>query len=303
MRKSIFQNQVTRALEQERYALLLATLLAAVPYVGWLALALMALVTLRHGAEAGLKLLLPVMLVQTLIGLYSAPLATAILMSVLNGLPCYLAAYLLRATSSWRVVSGAVLGFVLLGTLLFQAFSPDFIMQQYAHLETALTSMSQGQVSALDFWMKKGVSPLVLAHYLFGFQAASMAFSAMVPLLLARSFQSQLFYPGGFREEMLHFRGDKVSVGLLVLFAVLAYFENFFAINCLPAVLFYFVLAGLSFSACAFSQMKPLALILLLILPIIFLSWVVLPLYALIGVVDSLVNFRLYLSSKTGKAM
>jgi hypothetical protein len=48
VRKGFFQQQAERALAQNRYALLLATILAAVPYMNWLALALMGLVTLRH---------------------------------------------------------------------------------------------------------------------------------------------------------------------------------------------------------------------------------------------------------------
>ncbi len=302
MRKGLFQQQALRALEQEKYALLLATLLAAVPYLGWLALTLMALVTLRHGANAGLKLLLPVMLMHVLVAVFSLPLSTAVLMSLMNVLPCYLAAYILRTTSSWRIVSAALFGLVLVGTILLQAFSPDFITQQYAHLEATIQNLSSGQISALDFWLKRGVSPLVLANYLLGVQAASMAFSAILPLLLARSLQSQLFYSGGFREEMLHFRGDKIGFAVLVLLFVFAYLERFLAINCLPAVLLYFVLTGLSFVAFALSNMRPLALMLLLFLPLVFLSWVALPLYALLGAFDSLFNFRLYLSSRTGKA-
>ncbi|MDF1646126.1 MAG: hypothetical protein P1U61_03960 [Legionellaceae bacterium] len=302
MQKGFFQQQALRVLQQEKYALLLATVLAAVPHMDWLALALMSLVTLRQGAKAGAKLFAPVMFVQVLVAVLSVPVSTAVMMSILHVLPCYLAAYFLKTTSSWRVVSGVLLGLTVIGVIILQGFSPELITQQYVHLEAALQSMASSQMNTLDFFEKQGISSLVLANYLLGVQAASLAFSAIVPLLFARSVQSQLFYPGGFRSEMLNFRGDKTGSMILILLLVLAYFEHFLAINCLPVVLFYFILSGLSFVAYVFSNMRPLALVLLLVLPMIFLSWVVLPLYALLGVLDSLFNFRLYLSPKTGQA-
>ncbi|MDX2346118.1 MAG: hypothetical protein QNK11_04525, partial [Legionella sp.] len=86
----------------------------------------------------------------------------------------------------------------------------------------------------------------------------------------------------------------------LLLLLGLAYSERFLAIDCLPLLLFCLMLSGLSFGASVFSHMRPLALTILLIAPLIFLSWVFLPLYALLGALDSLFNFRLYLSRKTG---
>ncbi|MCH9757287.1 MAG: hypothetical protein K0U37_08885 [Gammaproteobacteria bacterium] len=302
MRKGFFQQQVRQALEQEKHALLLATVLAAIPYVGWLSLVLMALVTLRHGARAGFKLFLPVSLVYVLVSVFTVSLSAAVMSIFLNVLPCYLAAYTLRTTSSWRAVSVVLLGGVVIGTTVIQFFSPDFILQQYAHLETAIRTMASSQTNALEFWTKQGVSTLVLANCLLGIQAVSVVFSAIMPLLFARSLQSQLFYPGGFREEMLHFRGDKTSFAVLMILLVAVYFERFLGINSLPLVLFYFILAGLSLCAYAFSNLRPLALMLLLIVPMIFLSWVILPLYVLLGAFDSLFNFRLYLSAKAGKA-
>ncbi|MDF1677536.1 MAG: hypothetical protein P1U32_02440 [Legionellaceae bacterium] len=302
MRKGFFQQQALRVLEQEKYALLLAMVLSAVPYMDWLALALMALVTLRQGPKAGLRLLLPVMLTHILVAAFSVPLSTAIMMTVVSSLSCYAAAYILKTTTSWHVVSGVLFVFVAVGVVVLQAFSPEFIIQQYMHLEATMENMGLSQMNGLEFWGHKGVSLDVIANYLLGIQAASLAFSAVVPLLFARSLQAQLFYPEGFRSEMLNFRGDRTAFALLVLLTALAYLGHTVAMNCLPVVLLYFVLAGLSFGAYMFSNMRPFALMLLLIMPLIFLSWAFLPLYVLLGALDSLFNFRLYLSNKTGQA-
>jgi hypothetical protein len=302
VRKGIFQHQAERVLAQDKYALLLATVLAAVPYMNWLALALMGLVTLRHGLKAGAQVCLPVTLVHVLVFVFSMPLSTAVMMGLLNVLPCLGAAYVLKTTSSWRMVSVALLLLVAIGAVLIQVFSPDFITQQYAHLEALIQQVTSTQPNVFAFWGSRGISSLVLAHYFLGVQAASLAFSAVMPLLFARALQSQLFYPGGFRQEMLNFRADKTDFVVLIALLAFAYSMRFLAIDCLPLVLFYFILSGLSFSAHTFSHMRPLVLTLLLVAPMIFLSWVFLPLYALLGALDSLFNFRLYLSAKTGKA-
>ncbi len=301
MQKGFFQRQALRALQQDKYALLLATLLAAVPLIDWLALVVMSLVTLRHGARAGLQVLLPVMLMHVLISVVSTSVSSAVVMSCLSILPCYCVAYVLKATSSWRFVAAVLFGFVMVGTIMLQAFSPDLIMQQYVQLESAVQSLGSSKISILDMLGQHQVSSLVLANYLLGFQAASLAFSAIFPLFFARSLQSQLFYPGGFRKEMLSFRGDRTVCLILILLLSAAYLEYVLAINCLPLLLLYFVLAGLSFAAYVLSNMRPLVLMLVLLLPVMFLSWVFLSIYTLIGAFDGLFNFRLYLSTKTGK--
>jgi hypothetical protein len=301
VREGLFQRQARRVLDNDRYALASAAILSVLPYMGWLALALIALVTLRKGWRSAGMLVLPVMVGHMLLALKSVPLSAAIFGAALNVIPCYLAAVVLGLTSSWRAVAAALLGLVIGGALFFQVISPDFIVSQYEHLQALIRSVASGQVNVLDFWESHEVSPLVLANYLLGVQAASLAFSAMVPLFFARSIQSQLFYPGGFQQELLHFRGDKTSLVVLVLLSAAAYSDLLLAINGLPLVLFYFILAGLSLAACLLSRIRPLGALVLLLVPTVLLPWVMLPMYVLLGAFDSLFNFRLYLSSKAGK--
>lgn len=303
VRESLFQRQARRVLDNDRYALASAILLSVLPYMGWLALALVALVTLRKGWRAGGVLVLPVMVGHMLLGLKGASPAAAVFGAALNVVPCYVAAVVLGLTASWRAVSATLLGFIVLAALYFQVVSPDFIVSQYENLQALIRSLaSSGQPNILEFWESHGVSSLVLANYFLGVQAASIAFSAMVPVLFARSIQSQLFYPGGFQQELLFFRGDKASLAVFVLLLAAAYSDLFLATNGLPWVLFYFTLAGLSLAACLLSRMRPLAVLVLLLVPTVLLPWVMLPLYVLLGTFDGLFNFRLRLSSNTGQA-
>jgi len=302
MRESMVQRQAKRVLDNDRYALISAIMLSVLPYMGWLALALVALVTLRKGWRAGGLLVLPVMVGHMLLALKNVPLSTACFGSALNVIPCYVAAVVLGLTSSWRAVSAALFMFVIGGALFIQGVIPDFIAREYEQLQALMRGVVSGQMNMLDFWESHGASPLLLANYLLGVQAASLAFSAMVPLFFARSIQSQLFYPGGFQQELLAFRGDKTSVAVLVVLFVGAYSDLFLAINGLPLVLFYFILAGLSLAACLLSRIRPLGVLVLLLVPTVLLPWVMLPLYVLLGAFDGLFNFRLHLSSNTGKA-
>ena len=301
VRKGFIQNQALQVLNQKKYALVLVTLLAALPYMDWLALTLVGLVTLHHGMKAGSEVLWPVLLMRVLISIFSLSWPMAVAASVLHVLPSYLMACVLKQTVNWRFVSMAMLALLLITAVILQVFLPDFALQQYVHLEALLQQVMSNQAHTINLWHNQQVSTQVLAHYFLGIQGASLAFSAVVPLLFARALQSQLFYPGGFRQEMTTFRGAKIDFVVLLLLLALGYSEYALAMNCLPFVILCFVFSGLSLGAYIFSNMRPMALMLLLIAPMIFLSWVFLPLYALLGALDSLFNFRLYLSEKTEK--
>lgn len=304
MRKSFLQQQAITVLSQPKYALFLTAMLSVLPYMDWLAMSLIALVTLRHGARAGMHLVIPALCAQFVLASFSLPIGSAMLLVFANVVPCYLAAYALKLSTSWRVVSGIFLGMVAVGVITIHTFLPELISEQYVHLEVMLQNITaNNSMNLIDFWQGKGVSPALLENYLLGVQAASMVFSSVMSLLLARSIQSQLFYPGGFRSEMMHFRGDKVSLMIGLLLLTFSYYGYFFAINCLPFVLLYFILAGLSLAAYLFSGFRPILSVLMMVVPMILLSWIVLPLYALLGALDSVFNLRLYLSTKTGKAI
>ncbi|NCT56871.1 MAG: hypothetical protein GW760_04045 [Legionella sp.] len=301
VREGFIHRQARRVLDDDRYALASTAILSVLPYMGWLALALIALVTLRKDWRLGGLLVLPALVGNMLLSLKHVPMSGAILGAMLNVVPCYFAAIVLGRTSSWRAVAAALFGVVIGSAWLIQMVSPEFIVSQYTQLKALMHTVLLGQVNVLDVWEAHEVSPLMLANYLLGVQAASLAFSAMVPLLFARSVQSQLFYPGGFQQELLSFRGNKLSLAVLVLLSTAAYSNRYLAMNGLPLVMFYFILAGLSLAACLLSRIRPLGVLVLLLVPTVLLPWVMLPLYVLLGAFDSLFNVRLYLSSNTGK--
>lgn len=301
-RDSLITREATRLLSQDRVALLYAFVLMLVPYTSWMALSILALVTLRKGWQHGGVLVVPVITAHVILSLISnIPLSVALIAAVVRILPCYAAACVLRVSTSWRIVALMLLMLALVWALALQLFLPHFIQAQFTYLETTLRELDAGRV-VLDFWQSLHIEPELLAHYLFGFQVVGLVLTTLMPLMFARSIQSRLFYPDEFRKELLSFRGDKISIALLVLFVLGAYQGYSLAIDGAPLVLLYFIFAGLSFGAQVLEKMKTLGAITVLFVPLMLLPVVVVPVYVMLGAFDSLFNFRLYLRENVSKA-
>jgi len=186
--------------------------------------------------------------------------------------------------------------------LILQVFAPHLISAQLVYLQTVVQNLDTGS-TLLDTWREWGIPPVVVANYLLGFQELCLLLAIISPLLLARSLQARLYYPGGFRQEMLNFRGDKYSLVVMVLLSIAASLNHVLAMNGLPIILFYFTLAGLSLSAHVLEKMKPLRKAVILWAPLLLVPLVAFPFYIALGAFDSLFNFRLYLASRAGKTM
>ncbi|MCP0913261.1 hypothetical protein NKV53_02615 [Legionella sp. 27cVA30] len=293
----LIRNQGKFLLENYWHALIAAIALALLPYTAWLSVAIIALITLRRGVRDG-GFVLIVTVLAYFISLTTLSYKNAAISSLLTFLPCYLGACVLRLTASWRAVAGAFFLQVFLVMLLLQTCAPDFILAQYHYIYTAIKEMQTESV-LLDFINDNDLSPLLLANYLLGVQAVGVLFSAVLSLFLARSVQSQLFYPGGFSREILGFRAEKIGLLLLAAFLWAASQENALAMNVLPALIVYFLAAGLSLGFALFGR-KPIGA-LLLIVPIFLVPLVIVPVFVLFGSLDSLFNFRLYISNQADK--
>ncbi len=296
-----FRKQGQLMLDQPRYALTHAVVLAVLPYTAWLSVALIALITLRKGDAAGKKILVPALFAHFAISLISLSPTVATLNTLLTFVPCYLAACLLRSTASWRAVSACFFVLLVLSVLIVQYMAPNFIMAQFLFIKSVLHEAQADNAFLELINSKAGLSSEFLANYLFGVQAAGVGLSALLSLMLARSVQSQLYYPGGFRAEMLSFRGNRIGFLLLVILLFTAWQGNILAMNILPTLILYFLLAGLSLALTILGQRNSLGLFLLLVVPLMFIPFIMVPIYLIIGTLDSLLNFRSYLRPAAGK--
>jgi len=297
----MIRNQAKILLGSYRHALLCAVVFALTPYTLWLSLSVVALVTLRRGWRDGGLVLLPVCGAHVMWSLMSMGSAMALLNTTCTFVPCYLAACALRYTASWRAVAGFFLMGMLVVALLLQVFMPDFIMTQFEYIRSAMRELQVNSTLLAYINDKNSLNRLLLANYLFGIQMVGVVTSAILSLMTARSIQSQLYYPGGFKQEMLAFRANKLALLLFVVVFVAANQQNVLAMNLLPALVFYFLFAGLSFGFQLLSKRKMVSSLVLLVVPIVFLPFVMLPVYVILGSLDSLINFRLYLPSDAGK--
>lgn len=294
------RQQGQKLLDSNRHALLYAVLLALIPYTTWLSLAIIALVTLKKGWREGAMLLMPVMTAFLTCSMVVAPTLLAISNTVLAFIPCYLAACVLGLTASWRAVAGVFLLLLSVSAMVFQIVMPDFITAQYQYLYAAMSQLHP-EVLPRVITDVNGSNQLILANYWFGLQLASLVVSALMPLTLARSVQSQLYYPGGYRQEMHSLRGNKAGLMLLILVLIAAHQGRFIAMNILPLLVMYFLIAGLSVSFCALAGKKIRGTPLILVTPLVLVPFVMLPVYVILGSLDSLFNLRLYLPSAAGK--
>lgn len=299
----VIQKQGSFLLENNRQAVLLAVALSLLSYTSWLSVAIIALITLRKGWQQGAMVFAPVVLVNMALGLASTTATIALINALLTFMPCYLAAGVLRMTMSWRAVAGVFFLQIMVVVLLLQTLMPEYIMAQYLYMQNIFREVQTDSTLLAFINDKTGLNQLVLANYLLGLQAVGVIFSALLSLMFARSVQSQLFYPGGFKREMLQFRGDKIGLLLMVILLVAASQQSMLAISLVPMLIFYFLLAGLSLSFNIFAKQKMRYSIILLVATLFLLPFIMLPVYVIFGSLDSLFNFRLYLPGEAAKTI
>ena len=292
--------QAIRILENNRYTFVLAVLFALMPYTTWLSLSIIALVTLRKGWREGALLLMPVMTAYFARSLAYTPTLVAIINTLLTFLPCYLATCVLGRMASWLSVAGFFCLLSAFCVILLQTLMPDLVSAQFQYVSSVIR---EAHPDAFSRFVNdtSGFSQPVLANYLFGLQLVGVVFAATLPMALARSVQSQLYYPGGYQQEMYSLRSNKIGLLILVLMLVSANQGKLIAMDILPLLVMYFLFAGLSLSFHALAGKKIRGALLILITPLVLVPFVMLPVYVILGSLDSLFNLRLYLPASAGK--
>ncbi|ARG97665.1 DUF2232 domain-containing protein [Legionella micdadei] len=290
-------------LENDRLALLYIAVLALIPFAAWLSAAVVALITLRKGWLDGFKGFVVATLTLLILSLPSMPLSAAVITALMAFLPCYLTAALLHSTTSLKIAGFFIVLQALLVIALIHWLAPEFISNQYLYVQAIIKELeresSDGNMTSL-LSNNEAVNKIVIANYIVGVQAVSVLLSAVVSLLLARSVQSRLYYPGGFKRDLVAFRASGFGVIILAIAMIGAYRHNPLALSCLPVLAVYYVFAGLSLSFNVLAKDKGVGTLALLLVPLILLPFVMLPVYVIFGALDSLFNFRLHLSPNAG---
>jgi hypothetical protein len=291
-----------RLLNSRRDALIYVSVFAMLPFTAWLAVALVGLITLRKGKEAGINILLPAMVAHLVSLMTIVPLETAIINVLITFVPVYIAASVLRAKANWSLVFGALMLQSLIGVILMQCFAPDAVVVQYVHFQSLITELPVADqlVQAREYLAS--LDQLLLAHAFFGIQVLIIAFSATISLLFARFIQSTLFMPGEFKKEIAAFRSGKGALLILTILLIAGYFKTTMAVDLLPIMLFYFFLSGLNLSFIILAQKKIIA-IMLFIVSLIISPFTMCMICSFLGIVDSLFNFRIYFLATARKSI
>ncbi|WP_115091100.1 hypothetical protein [Legionella worsleiensis] len=288
--------QCKLVLESKQQAILFAVVLSVLPFVSWLSVALVALVTLRKGAKAGFEVMLPALVIHSVPLLMLVPVDSALINTLITYIPCFAAALALRQATSWQAAFGMFFIQAFIGFFCIQLMVPDFVIGQFEQFKNLLAQFQE--YNQLVNNSMDGMNAFVLAQLFFGLQILSVICSAVISLIFARSIQSKLFMPEGFHKEVLEFRSGRLAFLSLIAISVASYYEVACALNLLPLILGYFLLSGFSLAYFTFARKRQFRVVLLLALIILLKPAFVLFAYVVFGALDSLFNFRLYLPAR-----
>ena len=297
--RSFLHKQGELLFKKQYYALFLIVAFAFLPLTGWLALTLVGLMTLRCGAREGLIFMFAGIAASALASnMVSAQMTDVLPMLVISTVSVYALSCLQRFFASWAV-TGMIALFTALGAVvIIHTWIPEYISAQLRELITIFSQIPQadGLVDVLNSAVN--TSDSFLPNYLLGVKVFAETMSVFSALITARFIQSLLFYPEGFKKELLAFRANKLIVLLMVICLTGVYANNGLAFSCLPILVSYLSIAGICLCVNLLAKRKGVLITLMLGLPLVFAPSVMLPVYVIFGSLDSLFNFRLRLPAK-----
>lgn len=232
---------------------LIATLTAATPYLGWLSLVLVCLLTLRKGILSGFLVLawaiLPAIISGFWVGSWSVALESIIAYFVLWGL-----AGVLRVTASWQYVLEIASAIAIAVVLFFHWLIPDL---NSFYLDYFLGMYKSSHVDP-DTYANMTTYLQSLVDYLLGIQTTMYMLHNLLFLLVARGLQAFLYNPQGLSRDLKKIRLGWTSWGVLVVLLFLSFKMSLpWAMDCLPVVTALFFLAGLSMAHCLIQVKMP----------------------------------------------
>lgn len=273
------------AMRGPKQAMILATVFACIPMLFWVSAAIISLVVLRRGASEGLKILTWAVLP----GIAWAAMGQ---FSTIIGLTTTVAlALVLRQTVSWQKTLLALLPAGALIALVLAQLAPQQIALISDLVMTFIHDYVQQEGQSTDD-LVAGIRPLV-EYGVIGVVTWFNLVSCILGLVLSRSWQAQLYNPGGFREEFHQIRlPPTVAMGLLAFTLVGATFVPFLLVL-VPAATLPLLVAGLAMihGLVGLRQLGSFWLAGFYIL-LIFVTQLAYPVIVLTACLDSLFDFR-----------
>ena len=290
--KQLIRQQSELLLNNNRRALVCALIFLFIPYLTWVTSGIIALFTLRNGMRNGLSVLVPIIIVHGVWSSMTLPDSLVLINTLLMFVPGYIAACALYITNSWQIVASVLVIQVLLLMLFLQWCMPEFVQAHFVFVMNSLQHTETNNAMTDYLQNMNELSQHVLVNYVLGVQVVSVVIYTLLGLIVARGVQSWLFYPQGLKQELLSFGACRLHCILLLLIIVAALQQHVLAVNILPVVLFFFILAGMSLCANQLEKKKIRKAGLVLTLPLLVLPFVIGPIYISLGFLDGFFRFR-----------
>lgn len=191
-------------------AMLVTIISAGTVMFYWIGGAALALVTLRQGAKDGFLLLLWALLPALMVAWYAGETAPMVVL-----LGSWMAAIILRETSSWPLALTGITAFGLITAITVLFIGPQWLDNVAEVAEQFIEQLNQ-QVQASESAAGVIIPPTVMQ--IVGMLGLVYTMTTVVCVVLGRSWQAALYNPGGFGEEFRQMRlPPTVAVPLLLL--------------------------------------------------------------------------------------
>jgi hypothetical protein len=185
-------------------ASLIALIFSVIPFVGWVGIVIMALITLRKGPKQGLILLF-VTAIPGLILLYMGMNVPWVIIMLCGNVFTWVLAIVLRSQASWGKVLSACVIATIIAAVALNLIVPDLQGFWYNALHKAYTQANQEMALFLKApppnvnletyirEVSRMITPVIILF---------QVIASIINLGLARWWQSSLFNPGGFAKEI-----------------------------------------------------------------------------------------------------
>lgn len=288
-------------LSSDTYALTCIAVLAMLPVTAWISASIIALLALRKSWEGSIKGLVAGIFVFAAFQMIfnNISVGEGFAGALVTFIPVYIAALTLSYTASWRVTMEFIICLSMFAISLILWLAPGFVSQLFAPFHEMVKTIQQEAMKAST--NGNALQPTIISNYylLGGWVFATVVWSAFISVLFARYVQARIFNPGGLSKEMMNFRASVFAVLLLIMVLIGAYLGNHWAMACLPILVAYFVCASLSVSFYILKKGRGIFTLVIIIIPIMIVPYIMLPIYTMLGAMDSLFNIRKHLPSKS----
>jgi len=299
------QRLTSYLLEHRFRALLWVFFGTFVPVIGVFGIVIAGLVTLCKGAYQGILLTLAATLPYVMSVYFSGDLQAgqplflwvAVAVAVISNLLTWVFAVMLRGHMSWSQILqvAALLGGLVVS--VFHLLNPNVTDWWALQLSTYFTevhnmtgalksqaALSDGQAQVIDN----------VKYYATGLIAVAVLLNSVLQVVMARWWQTIIFYPGKLRRELYSIRLSYLASILFVAGVLLSYWGNIVVLDIMPVLYALFAVAGLSLLHALFYQGKRQGwfVMILLYLGLIWLFPLSVILISAVAFLDSWFDFR-----------